>query len=347
MRRLFVMMVMAAALCSCGKENLDAVQQEMQESVLYVNLNSEDGSRVQGGTKATGSGLGIQSDDNHIQTLEIFVFRVNAGAPDDGALDGYRKFTAAELGNLTNLEVQTTTGNKIIYAVANSHRSNWKGVNTRAAFEQQTALLADENLKSFIMVGSAEAQLQVASTVAFTIKRLVARVKVNCIKTAFAGGPYEDMELKDVKAYLLYAQAEKLIFNGLGDNLKIYNEGEAKSEDSGTCAMAGMIYDDLGTNISDAGYETSHWFYCFENGFTDENDTDKFTRVVIEGELNGTVYYYPIVLDEVKRNCSYSIDVTIKRPGSTDPNLDVEKGTLLVTVSVKDWEPVSDSVVEF
>lgn len=341
MKKILFMMAVAVMACSCSKEDQPVVAEDLMESVLYVNLKPQEG------TKAVGNGHGIQSDDNHIQTLEIFVFRVNEGKPDDGVLDGYRKFTTAELGNLTNLEVQTTTGNKMIYAVANSHRANWKGINTRTLFEQQTALLAQENLKSFIMTGGTEARLQIASTVSFTIKRLVARIQVKSVRTAFKDGPYEGMELKNVKAYLLNAQAEKVIFDGSGDNLKVYNKGKAMEEDADACAMAGMIYDDLGTGISDAGYATPHYFYCFENGFAAENDTDKFTRVVIEGELNGSVYYYPVKLSEVKRNCCYSVDVTIKRPGSLDPDSDVEKGTLSATVSVKDWEPLSESVVEF
>ena len=333
----------AAALlvCSCSKSNLEVETEPLQESVLYVNLTADEQ------TRASGNGHGIQNDDNHIQTLEIFVFRVNPGGQDDGVLDGYRKFAGAELGDLSKLEVQTTTGEKMIYAVANSHRANWKGINTRALFEQQTAVLGDENLKSFIMVGGVQEQLKIASTVSFTIKRLVARVKVNSIKTAFKDGPYEGMELKDVKAYLLHAQAEKVIYNGLGDNLRVYNKGEAKAEDTDACTMDGLIYDNLQSNVSDAGYTTPHYFYSFENGFAEETEGNKFTRIVIEGELDGTVYYYPVVLKELKRNCCYSVDITVKRPGSLDPDSDVEKGTLVATISVKDWEPVSDSVVEF
>lgn len=341
MQRILLIITAALMVCSCSKSNLNVETEPLQESVLYVNLRADEQ------TKASGDGHGIQNDDNHIQTLEIFVFRINPGAQDDGVLDGYRKFAAAELGDLSKLEVQTTTGEKMIYAVANSHRANWKGINTRAIFEQQTSVLGDENLKNFIMVGGVQEELKIASTVSFTIKRLVARVKVNSIKTAFKDGPYEGMELKGVKAYLLNAQAEKMICNGQGDNLKVYNMGEYKAEDADACVMDGLIYDNLQSDISDAGYTAPHYFYSYENSFVEETDANRFTRIVIEGELNGTVYYYPVVLEELKRNCCYSVDITIKRPGSLDPDSDVEKGTLLATISVKDWEPVSDSVVEF
>lgn len=341
MKKLIFTLMAAALVCSCSKENLNEKMEEMQESVLYVNLKCD------GQTKATGDGHGIQADDSYIQTLEVFVFRINEGYPDDGVLDGYRKFTAAELGSLSNLEIETTTGKKMIYAVANAHRANWKGINTRALFEQQTAMLGEENLKNFIMTGGTEAQLQIASTVSFPIKRMVSRVSVNSVKTLFAGGPYEGMKLTDVNAYLIHAQGMKYIYNGSGDNLKIYNKGEYKKDDAEACAMPGMIYDVLDQSITDAGYNVPHYFYCYENAFTQESEGKKFTRVVIEGKLNGVTYYYPIVIRDLKRNCCYSVDVTIKRPGSQNPDSDVEKGTLLATVSVQDWNVLPGTSVEF
>ncbi len=116
-------------LCSCSKDDVIENVEPGMESVLYLSLAPDSKSWGGGsGTKAVGDGHGTQAYDNNIQTLEVFVFRINEGKPDDGVLDGYRKFTGADLGNLTNLEVQTTTGKKMIYAVANSHRVNWKGM---------------------------------------------------------------------------------------------------------------------------------------------------------------------------------------------------------------------------
>lgn len=339
MRRLMMLAVAVALVCSCSKEKLDV--ESGMESMLYVSLQPEDG------TKASGAAHGVQTEDNYIQTLEIFVFRINEGKADDGVLDGYRKFTAAELGSLANLEIQTTTGKKMIYAVANSHKSSWKGINTRKLFEEQTARLADDDVKNFIMVGGTTAQLQLATTVSFSIKRMVARVKLNSVKTAFAGGPYEGMSLTDVKAYLINVQASKLIYNGKGDNYEVLNSGRYVEGDANGCTMQGMLYDDVTSSVTDAGYSIPHYFYCYENALESEAAGSKFTRMVVEGKLNGTTYFYPVILKGVARNSCYSVDITIKRPGSTDPGKDVEKGSLMATVTVEDWKVEGDNKVEF
>ena len=341
MKKMLLAMFAAVMFCSCSKENPVEAVEPLQESVVYINLKNNLIS------KATGAGHGVQEDDNTINTLEIFIFRVNEGMADNGVLDGYRKFTAQELGDLTSLEVQTTTGKKMIYAVANAHRTNWQGINTRELFEQQTALLANDNLKDFIMVGGKEAELGLASTVAFTIQRIVARVQVVSLKTAFAGGPYDGMTLKGVKAYLTNVQGEKYIFNGEGNNLTVLNSKKYIEADAAGCTMDGMLYDNVGIDLSDSGYTTGHSFYCFPNNISQESEGYKFTRVVIEGQLNGITYYYPVAVPELERNNCYSLDITIKRPGSLDPDSDVEKGTLLATVSVLDWDIADDNIVEF
>jgi hypothetical protein len=204
-----------------------------------------------------------------------------------------------------------------------------------------------QNVKNFIMIGGTEAQLQLASTVSFTIRRLVARIKVNSIKTAFAGGPYEGMPLTDLKAYLINVQASKFIYNGAGDNFSILNNGKYIEEDSRGCAMQGLIADVISAPVYDDGYSVPHYFYCYENALESETGGNKFTRIVLEGKLDGTTYYYPIPIKGISRNSCYSIDVTIKRPGSLDPNKDVEKGTLLATMTVLDWDVIDNNNVEF
>ena len=184
-KRLFLAAMVAAVACSCAKESVVETIEEPLESTVYISLKHENG------TKATGAGHGVQADDNNIKTLEVFIFRVNEGEDDHGMLDGYRKFTGNELATLTNLEVKTTTGRKMIYAVANSHMENWAGNMTRTLFEQQVAELFNDDVREFVMVGSLEETLQLASSVSFTIRRMVARVQVNSVVTAFDGTPYQ------------------------------------------------------------------------------------------------------------------------------------------------------------
>lgn len=339
MKKLFMMATVAALVCSCSKEEMKV--ESGKESTLYLSIVPDEG------TRASGDGHGVQADDNAVQTLEVFIFNSNPDNPDDGFLDTYCKFTKEELASSSKVAIQTTTGNKKIYVIANSHRENWKDVNTFAQFETQTAKLTDEKPKNFIMVGSTETVLSITSEVTMQIRRLVARVKVGSIKTNFAGGPYDGMSLTDVKAYLINVQGSKYMHDGEGNNLLVLNKGKYVEADAASCSMPGAIYESLPVPVTDAGYNTPMYFYCYENSIPRESSVSKYTRMVIEGKLNGVTYYYPVVLKDITRNTCYSLDITIKRPGSTDPGTDMQKGTLQATINVVNWEVEGNGSVEF
>ncbi|MBR5856366.1 MAG: DUF4906 domain-containing protein [Bacteroidales bacterium] len=334
-----VMVVMCVVACE-NNLDVDRLQQE-EESLLSISIVPQ--------TKASGSAHGVQADDNNVQSLEIFVFK-NEGA-DAGVLDVYKKFTAEELKSLTNIEIQTTAGSKIIYAVANSHKDNWNGVYTLQEFKSVLSLLKDEDLKSFTMVGSANSTLQATTSVNIEISRLVARVHLAGIKTNFAGTPYEGISLKNVKAYLINVTGDCSYADGsMNEDPLVLNQNGLKSDDVDACTMRGMLYDEMAQEVSDGGYNVSHYFYCYENMLSEESGNKKFTKLVIQGDLNGTTYYYPISINRegygyspendhkgLKRNTSYSIEITITRPGTLDPNDNLNFGTATAMLDILDW----------
>ena len=78
-------------------------------------------------------------------------------------------------------------------------------------------------------------------------------------------------------------------------------------------------------------YNTEHYFYCYPNA------TATKTRLVIEAEVGGYTYYYPITLNAVEANTAYTYNLTITKLGSNSPDVPVADGTVNFTVTVKDW----------
>ena len=308
------------------------------ESVLHVSILPQ--------TKASGAGHGVQSDDNLVKTLEIFIFRAEGN--DAGALDTYKKFAEEDLTSLSDLPVNTTTGLKHIYAVANSHRENWNGVQSLSQFKEVCARLQSENLKDFTMTGSVEAMLQSSTSVTFAVSRLVARVELSSIKTSFAGTPYQGTLLENVKVYLTNVISERFYADGgLPEGVAIFNSKMAVAGDINGCAMSGMLYEQIMQKIGATAHAIPHYFYCYPNEVEDETDETRFTKLVIQADLNGNTYYYPIPLENIERNSAYSLSVNIMRPGTLDPEQPLEKGVLDVTLNVLDWELHPQTDVEF
>ena len=353
----------ALFMVSCSKENTPESIQENTPAKVRLSIQGETALQ----TKASGSGHGLQSDDNTVNTLEIFIFK-NTGeaAVDNGQLELYKKYSASDLTTgLSGLELTVSTGKKTVYAVCNSHNANnFAGVNTLTLFKNEISLLKNENLKNFTMSGSKDVELSTSNDITITVSRMVARVKLSSVKTAFAGTPLEGSTLQNVKAYLINVHAEKSLWNGSDKSgSQILNLAKYIEDDCNGLAMSGMLYESIADQVDDTGNSTACWFYAFENSIEQENSTGKdyYTRLVIEGTLNGVTYYYPINVNRtgfgyvsnadikpgIERNKSYELSVVIGKTGSLDPNEPIVNGTVSVSVDVEDWTIVPSVVVNF
>lgn len=353
----------ALFMVSCSKEDSPESSQENAAAKVCLNIKGEPAFQ----TKASGVGHGVNADDNTVNTLEIFIFRnTGSGSADNGHLELYKKYSASDLTNgLSGLELTVSTGKKTIYAICNSHNTdNFAGVNTLTLFKKEISLLKNENLKNFTMSGFKDVELNASNEITIKVSRMVARVKLSSVRTAFAGTPLEGSTLQNVKAYLINVHPEKYLWNGSDrSGAQILNLAKYVENDSKSLAMSGMLYESIADKVDDAGNSTARWFYAFENSIEQENSTanDYFTRLVIEGTLNGVTYYYPINVNRtgfgyvsstdikpgIERNKSYELSVVISKAGSLDPNVPIVNGTVSVSVNVEDWTIVPSVVVNF
>ena len=121
-----------------------------------------------------------------------------------------------------------------------------------------------------------------------------------------------------------------------------------------------MLYESVASSIGDSGEEDDHYFYCYENLTSQETATEKYTRLILEGKINGVKYYYPVDINQVgygyqegnghygvKRNTSYSFDFTISGPGALTPDDKLVSYTVTVNTSVAGWSGASDYSVSF
>lgn len=359
MKKLFLtaaLLVSVLAGCSKNDEGQSLYKETDYTNVnISVKLKPGIESPVYYGTKATGAAHGDGTYDDAINRLDVFIFDATSGE-----LDGYSAFTSGQLTSLSGLSIKTKTGSKHIYAVANTSQAAWSGIVTESQFLAVEKLLRDDNYQSFVMSGYVTATITESCNVDITIQRLVGRVVLNSVKTAFAGTPYAGKQLENVKVYLTNVNGNVLIGNGnLPSNVTVLNSGGYVAADNASFATSGALYDAVGT-VNDTGHSTPHYFYCYQNTLAEETSTKKFTRLVVEGTLDGTTYYYPININRedygwssaidhkgILRNRSYTYNITILRPGSTNPDDVVDLATFTLDVTIDDWDIIPTSNVEF
>lgn len=334
---LFAATILSAALLvtSCQKPCQSC--EEGEDALLTLNLNSPV-------TKSTATQS--EANDKTINTVDVFIFRNNGSTYE---LDTYQNFSG---GDLTSVTLSTTTGAKLIKLIVNNHSASYSSVKNLTEFNKLTTLLKDELLGDFTMYGEASETLGLTNSVSIEVKRFISRVVVNSIKTSFSGTPYEGEELSDCKLYLVNVHGEKIVNNnGNPTTSVILNNGQLVDSDASSTATEDLILGSVSGTIGSTAMTTPHYFYAYSN---QTDNLDNCTKLVLECTLKGNRYFYPIPINQagyglttggtagVDRNTVYSYTITIKHPGSTDPNEPVVFGALDISISVADWEEVNE-----
>lgn len=332
-------------ISSCSK-NSDPLTPENRVARLEVQLQDlKVSNHAMFATKAFGGSHGDNDADKAKNTLQLYVFNENE------QLENYRCLTGDEVSDETKLTFDVVEGTKKVWAVANSHSiTEFSNIKTVEELGKITADLKKENAGDFTMAGSNTVDAEVSptpSTVTLDLKRLVSRIHVGSIKTDMSGG-YADDSIVNAKIYLINVYNKSLISTMSGKTGCMMNKKAFLASDTAGFAMKDIVYTDI-PNIKKESQNIDQYFYAYGN-----NGAEGKTKLVIEGKLGSKTYYYPICItdkdgeDLLSANTSLNItDITITRPGSEDPDVDVEYGAVKFTVNVVDWAKRDSSNVVF
>ncbi|WP_245601974.1 fimbrial protein [Xylanibacter oryzae] len=207
------------------------------------------------------------------------------------------------------------------------------------------------------------------STVNVPLCRLVARIDLNSLTSDFSQSSYPNASFI-VNEIFMYNVNDICSYGGTPSQ----SASLAESETVGKCEQtnaSGAINANLNSfaylssgalTLSTSPYVTSstpYYFYVFPHSSTNP------TKLVIKGRFKtnssdtGTILYYPIIInddvmseesittdnDVIKANNIYSLSVTIKGRGLTDPSQNIVPSTATVTFTVTDWATNSQTVV--
>lgn len=350
-KKLLCAALVATAIAACSKE--EAIQEASKTEKATVHLSVSPFEIL---TKNTDPNNGLKNHIDSVRIIDVFVFR------EGGALEVYKHFSINDAGgmNLSDLPVNATVGKKTIYVVGNAKETSWSGITTESKFLDLVVSLQSELLRNFTMSGKVTVDLTESTTVSVMLKKLISKVVVKGIKTDFAGGPYEGMKLRSVKLYLTNVSGAKTYMGNDPATKVILNKKGYSAEDYAATAMTAMFAESVPGLVGDDGYTTTHHFYCYENLLESETSTDKFTRLVLEANLDGKTYYYPVDINRpgygwnssidhkgVKRNTCYTYSFTITGPGTNDPEDKIVLKTITLDASVEELVDTPEYSVSF
>jgi hypothetical protein len=239
--------------------------------------------------------------------------------------------------NSSSISLECTVGTKTVVVLCNAPAI--EDVTTLSDMMKLKSSLSDNEIGSFVMSGRVSSVITTSSTeVTVPVSRLVSKVRLSKLETEFEIPQYQSMPFKVSSVYLINVPADKYYIT-TGSVTEWYNKTKYDSSDDNS-----LLFDGMGDMLvtSSASYDKKNTFYCYPNPESNDNFSStwspRHTRLVVEALLGDTRYYYPVTLPEIESNKIYDVNLKITRPGSSLPDIEVDKFAVGFTVQVKDWE---------
>ena len=255
--------------------------------------------------------------------------------------------------------VASMTGEKVLMACSGLERTpeDWMWVSSISSLDDARSALEKESRNSPVMSGSCgfHAGKAMGQRPELTLKRISAEIYLKSLKCDFKGKPYEGEKLSDIHVYLTNVNASCRIWNDPGIATRIINQGRLIEEDVARFKDQSLIYQRIEGQVGTDVITTDVMLRCYPNIASQESMGSPFTRLVIQGKLDGDVWYWPIDINRgegrtpegIEGNCAYTFDIVLTRKGSADPDTAIKTESATIMMEVEKWEEKEEYSVEF
>ena len=266
-------------------------------------------------------------------------------------LDSYQRIISSDI---TKIKAGSSPGDKIFEIIMNSQKEcfDWAEINTRTGLKYINVNLENETEEAYVMTGTHHGPA--GETCSISMKRLSSDILLRSINCDFSGKSYSGHTITEAKVYLTNINAECPIWNeGTYRPLRIVNNGKLNISDVSGFKDPGSIVRDIGKDIGTDIIKPDIKLRCYPNEFEEEGPGTPFTRIVIEGKVDGETYYWPININRkdngtgVNRNSRYIYDIRIRRLGSKDPDFAIEPEDADIKLEIEEWEEKEEYGVRF
>ena len=330
---IFAAAAMTALLASCNDSTITE-QPVNGTAMLTVSVSTPR-------TRAV-----LSSDDKsdlNFQNVQIFIY------DKDNKLEK----SSGILSSREDIVLPVIPGHKTVWAVVNA-AGEISAPQSLDLFPAVKTQLSDNTLTSQVMSGFEQVDAVARDEVTVTVKHIASKVIIDNISRNFTNQAYSEIPMKIRRIYMSNVAGD-CDYGCTGAAPTVWLGKRGLLSDITAC-QALLLDDSIDFDLPEEGiYDTAHTFYVYPNPTENDNSNEEWserkTRLVIECEYNGLTCYYPITVPKAQEGGAGTIDrnkvyhitsLTLTRPGSTDPDrTDLEVSSLkdvTFSITIADWE---------
>ena len=283
--------------------------------------------------------------------MDIFTFDIYGS----GHLDSYQHIEDFEG---LDVELRSQSGDKHAFICLNGQRSmyDWAGIRSLESLDDIYIELKDERRKNLCATGEGKITAGKGATQEIEMRRMASEIVLNSIKCDFTGKSYHGKKITDARVYLTNVNCRcRLTDDGDIIPLGIINAGGLDLEDTAGLSEPDMVFQKFGKAIDENTSFIDMSFICYPNTSHKESPGTPFTRLVIEGKIDGETFWWPIDINRkdvvtepgIHRNTRYIFDIKITRKGSSDPDEVIETDVAEVNMRIRQWTEKEEQKVTF
>lgn len=276
-----------------------------------------------------------------IKGLDIFTF-------DDDRLMRLDSYQKTDASGYEKVGIHSRSGNKIIFICANSmtDRYGWGDITSFHSLNGHYADLAEEDPQALFMTGVCHAEAGNGDLYEMDLRPLASEICLRSISCDFTGKSYAGSLMKNVCVYLTNVNSRcSITADGAVMPTQIVNNGRLNEDEVAGFGYPEIIFRRLKQNVGSRKVNTDIRLLCYPNAAVEEGPGSPFTRLVIEGDIDGQTYWWPIEVNRsgdsgeegIFRNRRYVYDIVIRRKGMTDPETPVDTDDIDISIETTAW----------
>ncbi len=240
-----------------------------------------------------------------VRRLDVFTFNDGNG----GTIDSYQLNREHISGGVTIL---SGTGRRTVAVIANMEmdEETVAGIRSLEDLEQVESLIALDNPEYPVMSGVTSFECGKDKSCTVTLTPVLCELGVS-LRCSFVEG-WKGLEMEDVQVFLTGVNGRAAVMDG-GSPVptEILNCGDLSENDLQRLAVPRMLCQRIG-RIKDGG-TASVSLFAYPNGTAAEGIGSPFTRVVVEGKVDGAVRQWAVPVKGLRRNTFCPVRITITR----------------------------------
>lgn len=286
-----------AFVCSCDTlEETDGVPQGRDSSTtLYIEIGGQ-------ASKAPSWWL--------VRRLDVFTFNDSNG----GTIDSYQLNREHISGGVTIL---SGTGRRTVAVIANmeTDEETVAGIRSLEDLGQVESLIALDSPEYPVMSGVTSFECGRDKSCTVTLTPVLCELGIS-LRCSFVEG-WKGLEMEEVQVFLTGVNGRAAIMDdGSPVPTEILNFGGLSEKDLQRLAVPRMLCQRIGR--MEDGSKVSTSLFAYPNGTLEEGIGSTFTRIVVEGKVDGVVRQWAVPVKGLRRNTYCPVSITITRPPAGD-----------------------------